>query len=53
MRLQERYRLIEILGKGGNSIVYRALDESLHIEVAIKCIAHAKEHAQKEARRCV
>ena len=30
--------------------MYRALDESLHIEVAIKCIAHAKAHAQKEAR---
>ena len=50
MKLQERYQLFEIIGKGGNSVVYRALDESLHIEVAIKCIAQAKEHAQKEAR---
>ena len=46
MKLQERYQLFEIIGKGGNSVVYRALDESLHIEVAIKCIAQAKEDKQ-------
>ena len=50
MKLQERYQLFEIIGKGGNSVVYRALDESLHIEVAIKCIAQAKEDKQTGKR---
>lgn len=33
---QGRYRLIEKIGRGGSAMVYRAWDEQLHREVAIK-----------------
>ncbi|MEU2799311.1 tetratricopeptide repeat protein [Streptomyces sp. NPDC007117] len=36
--IQSRYRLIELIGRGGMGEVWRALDESLGRQVAVKCL---------------
>ncbi len=48
-RIPERYRLIEEVGQGGMAVVYRAEDESLKREVAIK-VLHQHLAADPESR---
>lgn len=58
--LVKRYRIEEVIGRGGFAVVYRATDESLGRTVAVKVItapapdpetrAHNRERFQQEAR---
>lgn len=56
-RILERYRLLEVIGKGGVGIVWRALDESTGEAVAVKVLGHqatrnrtARQRMEREAQ---
>ena len=48
-KIPERYKLIEEVGQGGMAIVYRAQDETLKREVAIK-VLHQHLAAEPESK---
>ncbi|GMH36972.1 hypothetical protein BSKO_04845 [Bryopsis sp. KO-2023] len=37
--LKDRYKVVEVLGKGGSGITYKAIDVTVGSEVAIKCLS--------------
>ena len=52
-RLPERFDVIEELGRGGSSVVYRALDTASQREVAVKLLLKSSEEDRfrREARQ--
>ncbi|MCP3956406.1 MAG: protein kinase [bacterium] len=50
-KIDDRYRLDQVLGKGGVAIVYRALDQRLNRTVAVKVLARSVMDAPDALRR--
>jgi DNA-binding NarL/FixJ family response regulator len=51
LRLQDRYRLVEQIGEGSMGMIYRAYDETLNRDVAIKFLLPERVASQESGSR--